>query len=214
MAKTAVIIANGQFPRTEYPRYLIDSSDMKICCDGVLTTLEKHNIIPDVVIGDLDSVCGRALKRFKGQVVKVDEQETNDLTKAFTWLIGNHPEVEDIRIVGATGRREDHTIGNMSLLMEYEKLFSLSARGIKVEMVSDYSTIFAIGGSCTLQVGLGRAISLFTADSSLRIKSQGLQWPLDDVVFDNWWKATLNKASEDTVRLTFSHEAPVLIVLD
>lgn len=214
MCKTAVIICNGAFPRTEYPRYLISSADIKICCDGALQTLEKHSIEPDVVIGDLDSVCGRALRRFKGTVVKDSDQETNDLTKAFRYIMSHCSGIECIHILAATGKREDHTLGNMSLLMEYEKEYGLFGRGVSVDMVSDYSTAFAINGSCTLHVGEGRSVSIFCSDPSVRIHSEGLVWPTDNVVFDNWWKATLNKAAGDEVSLSFNHPCPALVVLD
>lgn len=210
----AVIIAAGQFPRREYPLYLLQSADLKVCCDGALTALEKRGIRPDVVIGDLDSVCGRALRRFDGTVVKSDDQETNDLTKAFTYIMNRYADVSSITILGATGLSEAHTVGNMSLLMEYERRWNLSGRGISVQMISDWSTVFAIGGSCELHVGEGRKVSLFANDPTLKIKSSGLQWPTDEVIFDNWWKATLNRASADIVSLEFSHPCPVLIILD
>ena len=214
MCKTAVIICNGAFPRSEYPRYLISSADIIVCCDGALQTLEKHSIVPNVVIGDFDSVCGRALRRFSGIVVKDSDQETNDLTKAFRYVMANIPDLGCIHIIAGTGRREDHTIGNMSLLMEYEKEYRLSERDIKVDMVSDFATIFAVGGNCSFQAGQGRSVSIFCPDPSVRIHSEGLVWPTDNVVFDNWWKATLNKAAGDEVSLSFNHPSPALIVLD
>lgn len=210
----AVIVAAGQFPRREYPLYLLGSADFMICCDSALVTLEKHGIKPDVVIGDLDSVCGRALRRFDGLVVRSDDQETNDLTKAFRYVMEHIPEVDSIYIIGATGRSEAHTLGNLSLLMQYESDYELSSRGIRLEMVSDYSTMFAISGTSELHLGEGRRISIFSPDSTLRIKSKGLKWPVDNVVFDNWWKASLNIASEDVVKLELSHKAPVLLILD
>lgn len=100
----------------------------------------------------------------------------------------------------------------MSLLMEYCRMFDLGS--VSVDMVSDYSTAFAITGSCELHVGQGREVSIFSPDNSLKIRSKGLEWPTDDVVFDNWWKATLNKASEDVIRLEFSHKSLALIVMD
>ena len=211
--KSVAIICNGSVPRTEYPLYLLRSADFVVCCDGALQALEKRGVVPDVVIGDMDSVCGRALKRFPGQVVRVTEQESNDLTKAFRYVMEQVPEVGFIHILAATGRREDHTLGNLSLLMEFEKAFDLSARGITVDLVSDYTTALALGDSATLDVGQGRPVSLFTPDPTLRIHSKGLQWPTDAVVFDNWWKATLNRATADRITLTLSHPAPVLVIL-
>lgn len=211
--KVAIVCA-GRFPRSEYPLYLLKSADRIICCDSALMSLEKRGIVPDVVIGDLDSVCHRALGRFKGKVVRIEEQESNDLSKAFHYVMKEFPEVSEIHILAATGLREDHTVGNLSLLMQYEKEYGLSARGVNVDMVSDYSSIFAIGDSCELHVGKGRAVSVFCCDSSLKLKSEGLEWPTDEVVFDCWWKGTLNRASRDIVKFTLSHPSPVLVVLN
>ena len=209
-----VIVAAGSFPRKEYPLYLLRSADRVVCCDSALSTLEKRGFTPDVVIGDMDSVCGRALKRFKGTVVKSDDQECNDLTKAFRYVMEHFNDVSEITILGATGRSEAHTIGNMSLLMQYEADFKLGEKGITLQMVSDYSTMFAVSDSCELHVGQGRRISLFSPDPALKVKSEGLRWPTDEVIFDNWWKASLNIASRDIVTLTLNHPSKVLIVLD
>lgn len=207
---TAVIVANGQYPRREYPLYLISSADFIVCCDGALSALEKHGVTPDVVIGDMDSVCTRALGRFRGIVVKDPDQETNDLTKAFNYIVDNCPDVDTLHILGATGRSEAHTVGNMSLLMDYCN----RCPQMSIDIVSDYSTMLAITDSDSIYVGQGRKISVFTPDPTLRIRSKGLKWPLDNVVFDNWWKAALNEATDDEVELILNHKSMVLIVLD
>ena len=162
----------------------------------------------------MDSLSESMKRRYADIIVKVDEQEHNDQTKAFRWAIENIDDISDIHILGATGEREDHTIGNISLLMEYARMYDLEGMGINVEMVSDNSTIFAVTDSFDMDCGTGRKISIMTPDNSLRIKSEGLEWPLDEVVFDNWWKATLNRATQDTVKLTFSHRSIALIILN
>jgi thiamine pyrophosphokinase len=164
------------------------------------------------VIGDMDSLPASLQEEYASLLVKVEEQDDNDLTKAMRWALREHPEVTDIVILGATGLREDHTIGNLGLLMEYTRLFELGER--RVSAVSDYGTAFAITDSCDLHLGEGRRISIFSADNSLRITSTGLEWPLDDVVFDAWWKATLNRTTEPIVSLHFSHPSSALIIVD
>ena len=211
--KTIAIVCNGSFPRKEYPLYLLRSADVIVCCDGALQALEKRGIVPDVVIGDMDSVCGRALKRFPGQVVRIEEQETNDLAKAFRYVMEQYADIAFIHILAATGLREDHTLGNLGLLMEFERTYHLSERGIGVDLVSDYTTALALCDSTTLDVGEGRPVSLFTPDPTLQIRSEGLQWSTDGVRFDAWWKATLNRATADRITLTFSHPAPALLIL-
>lgn len=221
----AAIICGGCFPRKPYPRELLRRSDVIVCCDGALRTFLRNQPAlfpegrePDAVIGDMDSITPALRKRYADILVPLSEQETNDMTKAFHYLLSHRPDVDEIHIFGATGKREAHTLGNTALLMEYARecgACGLPAPGcVYVDMVSDWSTVFAVTGSCSLQVGQGRDISILTPDNSLKIKSEGLEWPTDDVVFDNWWKATLNRASSDEIRLDFSHDSVALIILD
>lgn len=222
---TGVILGAGDFPRKEYPLYLLKTADVIICCDDALEGFLKHrdNIFeekrePDAIVGDMDSLPERLKKEYSHLIVHVAEQDDNDQTKSYHFMRSHFPDVDTIHFLGATGKREVHTIGNMSLLMEYAREdggCGDPAEGAPyVDMVSDRATIFAITNSIEMHVGQGRKISIFSPDNSLNIRSKGLTWPLDDVVFDNWWKATLNRASEDTVSLTFSHPSIALIVLE
>ena len=218
---TAVIVGNGQFPKKEYPLYLLESADYVVCCDGALDTYLRHfsgrNLRrPDVVVGDMDSLSKKTAERFRDIAVKIDEQETNDQSKAFHYILEHFPDVDTIHILGATGKREDHTIGNLSLLMEYAREMRRQdcGRTVSVDIVSDWSTAFAITDTCTLDVGEGRSVSIICPDNSLNIRSEGLVWPTDNVVFDNLWQATLNRASADRISLTFSHPSIALIILN
>ena len=219
MHSNVVIICDGSFPKTEYPRYLIRTADFIICCDGALVKFLRNSKaifgeerLPDLVIGDMDTLSASMQKKYAELIIKEEEQEHNDQTKAVRWALNNLKGVESIHIIGATGGRADHTIGNASLLMEYTRMFNLE--GISIESISDEGTIFPINDTAEIECGYGREVSIFTPDNTLRIESEGLMYPTDDVIFDNWWKATLNKSISDTVKLKLSHPAPVLIILD
>lgn len=219
MHKRVIIICDGKFPKKEYPRYLIRTADYIICCDGALKKFRSNSVsifgeerLPDLVIGDMDTLSKTLQKKYADIIIKETEQEHNDQTKAVRWVLNNLKDVESIHIIGATGGRADHTIGNTSLLMEYTRMFDL--RDIVIEMVSDEGIIFPITDTVEFECGEGREVSIFSPDVTLNIKSEGLMYPTDDVIFDNWWKATLNKASRDTVRLTFSHKSIALVMLN
>lgn len=208
---TVVIVANGEFPRREYPLWLVKNADVVVCCDGAYRHLKRLGIKPVAVVGDMDSL---KVGREGVPVVKIDEQDFNDLNKAFCWLLEHYQQMTDIHILGATGKSEAHALGNLSYLLYWEQAHKLSGKGIRVEMVSDYNTAFAICDSCDLHVGEGRKVSLFSSDNSLKIKSAGLVWPTDTVRFDFWFRGSLNRASADIVSLEFNHPAPVLVILD
>lgn len=223
MASVA-ILANGSFPRKAYPRYILDSADYVICCDGALEKYLRHSARePYAVVGDLDSLSPSLRKKYAHLVHGYACQDTNDQTKAVRFALENIKDIDYIYILGATGGRADHTIGNLSLLMEYatnsqkwlpEKYYDERCTLPRIEAVTDDGSWFAVCESCELHVGKDRSMSIFTSDSSLSIHSEGLVWPLDGVKFDNWWKATLNRSSADIVKLSLSHPAPVLIFMN
>lgn len=219
MHRTVVIICDGQFPKSEYPRYLIRTADFIVCCDGALRKFMRNSAaifgeerLPDLVIGDMDTLPVSWQKKYADIIIRESEQEHNDQTKAVRWVLGNLRDVDHIYILGSTGGRADHTIGNLSLLMEYTRMFDLGE--IILEAVTDEGTIFAVNDTFEFDCGTGRQVSIFSPDNSLRIKSTGLEYPTDEVIFDNWWKATLNKAAQDNVRLEFSHRSMALIILN
>ena len=219
MTRTAVILAAGAFPTKPYPLYLLQSADIVVCCDSAFAKYLRRmprifggERLPDVVIGDMDSLPASLQSAYADIIVHETEQDHNDQTKAVRYILGHYPDVREIHILGSTGLRADHTIGNLSLLMEYPRMFGTA--DVAIDAVSDYGTAFALTDSAELHVGAGRRFSLFSPDNSLRIRSEGLQWPTDDVVFDNWWKATLNRTTADIVRLTFSHPSRALVILD
>ncbi len=217
--KRVVIIANGEFPKNEYPRMLIQEADIIVCCDGAtdkyleaMPDIFSEERLPDIIIGDLDSISEKSRDKISTKLIHVKEQDTNDQTKAFDYVMHNISDIESISILAATGLREDHSIANMGLLMEYGKRYNL--RDIELKMVSDYSNIIAIHDSTSLFVGRDRRISIISPDNSLNIISKGLQWQTKDVIFDNWWQATLNKSCEDMIELQLNHPAPVLLIMD
>ena len=216
---TAVIIGGGDFPRKPYPRELIRRADIIVCCDGnaLKAFLRNREAIfgndnrrPDAIVGDMDSMSPKLAKEYSNLLVKIEEQDDNDQTKALHHILDHYPNVDTIHILAATGKREDHTVGNLGLLMEYAREGSLP----QLDMISDYTTAFVVTDSCDLILGRGRKISLFSPDNSLKLKSKGLVWPTDNVIFDNWWQATLNRTDDDTIHLDFSHKSLVLIIVD
>ena len=220
---SVVIIAGGDFPKKEYPRQILRDADSIICCDGnaLKAFLRNRKAIfgedcrqPDSVVGDLDSMPAKLLDEYGDLLVHIEEQDDNDLAKAFHHVVEKYPDVDRITFLAATGKREDHTIGNLGQLMEFARFLDSSGRDISLEVISDHSTIIPITDSCELFVGEGRSVSLFSPDNTLNIKSEGLVWQTGGVIFDNWWKASLNRASADLVRLRFSHRSIALLILD
>ena len=204
MISNLVILSKGDFPSAAATLAALDGADFIICCDGAAERLLAHGRIPDLITGDMDSLPAALRERFRDIVRHNPDQETNDLTKAFRLALTLSP--ERITILGATGAREDHTMGNVSLLIDYVREASCP-----VSILTDYGRFEAIIDSATLPCRQGQEISIFAFDNTIKIKSAGLEYPTDNVVFDSLWKATLNVAAADSFTLTLSHPAGVLV---
>lgn len=179
-----VIIANGEFPTHKYPLASIENASYIICLDGSLEGTLRHNITPNRVIGDGDSISD-ALKEQYAHIIEIfTDQETNDLTKAVNYCVRKG--LKRIKIVAATGKREDHTLGNISLLLEY-------MRNVEVEMITDYGTFTPISSTTEFQCEAGQQVSIFNMDKN-PVTSHNLKFPLNNLVLDNLWKGTLNES--------------------
>ena len=132
MPRNTVILADGNFPVHKIPLGYLKSAEHIICCDGSAESLVNAGMEPEAIAGDLDSLSTDLKRRFSDRLFQDNDQDTNDLTKAVKWCLGKG--YNEIVILGATGKREDHTIGNISLLAEYSK-------EIKVMMVTDTGII-------------------------------------------------------------------------
>lgn len=183
-----VIIANGEFPTHKYPKSCIENASYIICLDGALESALKHNITPTLIVGDGDST-SETLKEKYAHIFEIfTNQDTNDLTKAVNYCIQKGQKA--IKIVAATGKREDHTLGNISLLLEY-------MQDVEVEMITDYGVFTPIAYKTTFKSKKGQQVSVFNIDNS-PITSHNLKFPLDNLILDNLWKGTLNESLGDS----------------
>lgn len=179
----AVILANGTFPTHATPLHLLHQAQHVVCCDGAVTSFPAA----EVVIGDGDSIPAA----FHDRLIRIDEQDDNDLTKATRYCLqrGWHR----IAYLGCTGKREDHTLGNISLLMRYYR--DMDVEGI---LYTDYGFFTPAHGHRTFLSMKGQQVSLINFGSH-QLTSTGLRW--DAYNFSEWWQGTLNESLGDSFSL-------------
>lgn len=189
----AVVLANGEYPTHAFAQQWLMQAPYVICCDGAANEYLRRGFTPDAIIGDGDSISPENRERFAALFHPVADQETNDQTKAIHFLRTQGK--RRILIVGATGRREDHTLGNISLLVDYRQA------GIDVRMATNYGLFTPAQGDCTFASHHGQQVSIFNFGAQ-GLQAEGLVYPLSD--FTHWWQGTLNEAigTEFTIRAT------------
>lgn len=201
MSIKTVILADGSFPNHEIPLSYLRNAERIICCDGSVKNLLKAGFEPLAIVGDLDSLDKEIGVKYSDRLFFDKNQETNDLTKAVSWCFERG--FKNLAIVGATGKREDHTLGNISLLAEY-------AREVNVAMITDTGIFTPLLKSCTVSSFPGQQISIFSIDPNSEITSSGLKYRLNKKKLKNWWRATLNEATGKSFELRFTG-GPLLV---
>ena len=185
----AVVLADGDYPKKgTLARKLLMEVPYVVCCDNAGAMLVRHGRIPDAIVGDGDSL-STSMKRTLASIwYKVSEQETNDLSKAMRFLLVRR--MKKVAIVGATGKREDHTLGNISLLIDYMHM------DFDVRMYTNTGVFIPCMDDNTIEVDEGKSVSIFSFGAK-DMKSDGLKYPLHDLT--NWWQGTLNESVSDKI---------------
>lgn len=164
--KRAVIIAGGNVCREDFEQ--IQPGDFVICADGGLDHAEAFGIVPDIVLGDFDSVKtkidGYRTERFPAEKDQTDGELCVDyaLTHGF-W---------DITILGGFGTRLDHSMGNLFLLCY------ILERGGKGRLICGKNTAMVTREEITLPK-LAKYISLLPLTPEVTgVETEGLLYPL------------------------------------
>ena len=114
---------------------------------------------------------------------------------------------EQLLILGATGKREDHTLGNIGWLKEF------AMRHSNTLMITDTGVFIPVTESREFSVRPGQAVSIFNPNAfPLQVTSHGLKYPLNDLALTCWWTATLNVAAAEKFSLDFDNTKGILIV--
>jgi thiamine pyrophosphokinase len=200
---TTVILADGDLPWHPTPLGILRSALRIICCDGAAKGLISAGYEPFAIVGDCDSIDEDLKTLYADRIFKIDEQETNDLTKAVKWC--SEKGYNDLVVLGGTGKREDHTLGNISLLADY-------AHFVNIRMVTDTGIFYPLLESRVFESIAGQQISIFSVNTETEINSFGLRYPLRKMKLANWWQATLNESMGESFSIEFKNGALIVFI--
>ena len=187
------IIANGDTPRHAVPRAAFAAADLRVACDGALAAARALGHEPDYVVGDGDSLSAADRNALGDRFVRVTEQDTNDLCKAFRFVQSMHRISDEISValLGTTGLREDHALANIFHLIDF------AAEIPDTSIITDYGTFVVVRDEQTFPL------------PDTRVSSRGLVWPLDGVDLAPLWRGSLNRTAG--IAFTLHASRPILM---
>ena len=168
----ALLLCNGEPPSRTLIRRLAAGADLIVAADGGANIARRYGIAPHVIIGDLDSISPSTLRRSSSAlVIRVRRQDNTDLEKALGYLASK--KANQVTILGATGKRIDFTLGNLSVIWNYTVNFSMMILG-------DQWSAFPVTTHLTLKARKGTTVSIIPFGSCSGVTLKGLKYPLHD----------------------------------
>lgn len=173
--KKCIVLANGDKPKKSVVAFLKKKGyTTLICADGGANSAKKLNLIPDYIIGDLDSI-EVSTKEFysnKCSIIEIKRQNDTDVEKCLKFAVKQG--FDEAILLGATGSRLDHSFCNLGIVLKFFKQ-------IKIKILHENSLLEAVEGNISFTTSLNEVISLYGFDRKTTILSKGLKYKLDNI---------------------------------
>lgn len=174
--KQVIIIGNGVVPRYPPLNLQIGIGAYLIAADGGIKHLIREHILPNLIIGDLDSL-SNAMRKFiiNNNIPLISfpkDKDKTDLELALQKAISFNP--KEIVFIGVLGGRWDQTLVNLCILEQCLE------KGIKCRIVHGPTTIWLINNTITINTFPDDTISLHPLSQEVKdITTYGLKYPLE-----------------------------------
>ena len=118
--KNALIVCNGNPPPKSLLYQLWEKTTYRVAADGGANLLVKSKCMPDVVIGDFDSLKSKTREKMPNtKFLYIPEQDTNDADKAVRHCLKLG--FKEIHLLSADGGRQDQFLSGLEILFKYPK---------------------------------------------------------------------------------------------
>lgn len=168
--RRALVLANGVPPPAALLQALLREAEVLVCADGGANVALALGVTPHAIVGDLDSIAPATRARFAAVPLYEDHDEfCTDLEKAVVWALSQG--FGHITIAGATGKRLDHAVGNLGVLIK------LHARA-RLRLVDECGELQHVGRELRVNEPVGTVVSLLPLTRCEGIETEGLRYAL------------------------------------
>ena len=199
-----LIIAAGNHHNPDKLVEYADAADYIICADAGYVHAKKVGIVPDILVGDFDSLSEEPADFLRKVKLPVEKDETDTLyALRFAFSKG----AKNIVLYGGIGTRFDHSYANICLLQH------AMVRDISMVVTDGTTEIYLTDSKITLKEKKGTTISVYAfSDSCAGVCLKGFYYPLENAFLDKYdIIGTSNIVTDDIAEISVS-EGNLLIV--
>ncbi|MEG6616329.1 thiamine diphosphokinase [Peptococcaceae bacterium 1198_IL3148] len=177
-----VILAGGEINNYQELKKVTLQADYIICADGGARHAYRMKVIPDVIIGDMDSLNPAILDYFKNKDIEIIRypSEKDEVDTELAIRQGIKLGFKEMILLGATGGRLDHTLANIHLLIKAAQLAT------QVKIVDEHHRLYLVTPQLATEINgvPGQIVSLIPLTEKVKgVYTQGLKWELHNGTF-------------------------------
>ena len=203
----ALIIANGASCSWELLGELLEWSPIVVVLDNAIERVLQLDIKVDVLLGDFDDDFNSEIykeKQFPLEIVHTPNQDKTDLEKAFDYLIEKGHKA--VNVVWATGKRADHTITNVTTIVQYRNK-------LKIVILDDHSKIFLLSEKFEKWYTKKTPISLIPIGEVSGITTKNLKYSLsNESLILGYRTGSSNEVLEDGIVIITHNKGDLLLM--
>ncbi|MCS6950967.1 MAG: thiamine diphosphokinase [Armatimonadota bacterium] len=189
-----VVMLNGQPPRRELLESVVAGAEVLIGADAGAMRLREAGLRVDYVVGDFDSVPEDLLRSLPAESVVHDPgQDDTDLEKALRLAVARWQQ-PDIVVLGTTGDRIDHVLGNICGAVRYTD-------GAFIRFVEDHSITYFAHRQLQFSAPVGATVSLLPLGEVEGVRTEGLRWALHGETLSIGTRGVSNVVERSPVRI-------------
>lgn len=174
LGEQTLILAGGLRAKTAITKH-ISSSSLVIGADSGAEKALDMGIVPNLVVGDMDSISPKILEQLKELKVPLEiypaEKDLTDTEIAIQ--AAYQRDYKDIVIAGAVGDRWDHSLANIFLLKKYADL------GVNIRIIDDKNQIELINEYKRIEKDESFYSVIALADDGVVLSLKGFYYDLD-----------------------------------
>jgi thiamine pyrophosphokinase len=201
----AILCLNGLLPLADELQLLRAQEVPLIAADGAATQLRRLSLLPDVIVGDCDSIAPE-LDWWQKQRIPIhclEDQNSTDFEKSLEYALA--ATYRNILIVGAHGGDFDHTLNNWSIIQRWGQRLNLCVYDNGKMAIPVYTSVRFSSVPSAM-------ISLLPQPTA-RLTTTGLRWELHgELLAFGIREGARNRAVQEQVELVL-HEGSLLLML-
>ncbi len=185
-----LVITNGTYGDLDWYRNRIGQFMKTICVDGGARRARELDIIPDWIVGDMDSISqqDRYFMEEAGVSFELHPTEKDFTDTQIALKLVEREGGRKIEIWGGTGSRLDHNLSNILSALSFHE------RGIDIVFESPDLTVYFVGKQLIVPGAPGDTVSLIALGNKVSgVNLRGFKYPLNQATLElNWQWAVSN----------------------